>query len=245
VSQIPGLCTDDLAVGEHLRLEIARTLTRATNVSVAQSAISGQARLAFARDLHDSVIQLLAGTSFRLEGIRNLVREGGDPGDDIDALQQELSTEQRDLRAFIRQLRNGEARTTSPSVCEALVKLLGRMERQWNAECILVRCPENLRVPSSVEHDLHQLVREGIANAARHGRADRVSISLDAGEAGLSLIIADNGSGFGSSDDYSAEQVRKPWSLNERVHQLGGTLTLFTNSKGTRITISLPTRMNQ
>ncbi len=145
VSQIPGLCTDDLVVGEHIGEEVARAMSRATSVHLAQVANSGQARLSFARDLHDSVIQLLAGTSFRLEGIRQVVRDGGDPRRDIDALQQELSIEQRDLRSFIRQLREEEPKTSTAGLRKGLEHLLERMDRQWDAQCLLIRCPESLK----------------------------------------------------------------------------------------------------
>ena len=238
---IPGLCTDDLAIAEHIGEEISAALRRATTVEVSEEAAATRTRLSFARDLHDSVIQLLAGTSFRLEVIRKSVEAGRKVDAEVDVLQQELSAEQKELRKFINQLRHGVARTTSPAICETMRGLLDRMTRQWSATCELIRCPETLKVPAQLEHDVHQLVREGIANAVRHGEATHISISLDAGEHGLSLIIADNGSGFPvqhpNGDDGSA---RKPWSLNERVRELGGSLSLYSSSKGSRITISLP-----
>jgi signal transduction histidine kinase len=240
-SEIPGLCVDDLALAEHLGEEISAAFQRALTVEISGEAAAARTRLSFARDLHDSVIQLLAGTSFRLEGIRKSAAANRSVDAEVDALQQELSAEQRDLRGFIRQLRDGAARAASPGVCETLRGLLERMARQWNAQCRLVRCPEALRIPPQLEHDVHQLVREGIANAVRHGNADEISISLDAGETGLSLIVADNGTGF-SVQETPGEvgAAQKPWSLNERVRELGGSLTLYSSPNGSRITISLP-----
>ena len=238
---IPGLCTDDLTTGEKIGEEISAALQRATTVEMSEEAAATRTRLSFARDLHDSVIQLLAGTSFRLEGIRKSAAVGRNVDPEIDSLQRELSIEQRDLRAFITQLRGGTARTSSPELCETLRGLLDRMARQWSATCELLRCPDSLTVPAQLEHDLHQLVREGIANAVRHGKATHISISVDAGDTGLSLIVADNGSGFSLQHPNGADGiVRKPWSLNERVRELGGSLALYSSPKGSRITISLP-----
>jgi signal transduction histidine kinase len=240
-ADIPGLCSDDLAIAEHLGEEISAAFHRAATVEISEEAAAARTRLSFARDLHDSVIQLLAGTSFRLEGIRKSAAAGRAVDAEVDALQQELSVEQRDLRGFIRQLRDGSARAASPGVCETLRGLLDRMARQWNAQCRLIRCPEALRIPPQLEHDVHQLVREGIANAVRHGKAGEISISLDAGDTGLSLIVADNGLGFSvQQGGGEVGAAQKPWSLNERVRELGGSLTLYSSPNGSRITISLP-----
>ena len=88
-----------------------------------------------------------------------------------------------------------------------------------------------------MSHALRQLMREAVANAVRHGKATRVSATVEAGEAGLSLVIADNGSGF--ADD-KVEAATKPWSLHERVQELGGTLSLYSTGQGSRVIVSLP-----
>jgi signal transduction histidine kinase len=237
--RIPGLCTDDLAAAERVGEEISSALHRASVVSVSAEAAATRTRLSFARDLHDSVIQLLAGTSFRLEGVRNRAAVGGDVGPEIEALQHELTAEQRELRTFIQQLREGTDRDGSSAMCETVRELLSRLGRQWDAECELLRCPEGLRLSPQLEHDVCQLVREGVANAVRHGNATRVSISADSGETGLSLIIADNGSGF-VVEQVDGNAPSKPWSLNERVHELGGSLALYSSANGSRVTISVP-----
>lgn len=236
---IPGLCADDLATGERIGEEISGALQRARTVEVSEEAAASKTRLSFARDLHDSVIQLLAGTNFRLEGIKRSALAGNDISHDVEALQRELVTEQRELRGFIKQLREGERREASAGLCDALRDLLDRMTRQWSASCELVRCPNALQLSPKLEHDLQQLVREGIANAVRHGGASHISISVDVGETGLSLIIADNGSGFNFAGP-EGETPKKPWSLNERVHELGGSLSLYSSSNGSRITVSIP-----
>jgi signal transduction histidine kinase len=235
---IPGLCTDDLEVAEQIGKEVSSALHRASMVGVSEVAAATRTRLSFARDLHDSVIQLLAGTNFRLEAIRRSAAAGRDIAPEIDTLQQELAHEQRELRGFIKQLRDGATRTGSEGLRQTLRDLIERLARQWDVECELIRCPETLKLPPQLEHDVCQLVREGVANAVRHGGAHLVSISADVGGAGLSLIVADDGSGFVVEQD--REGPVKPWSLSERVRELGGSLTLYSSAQGSRITISIP-----
>ena len=241
VLDVRGLCTDDLEVAEHLGAEISAALERTSAIALFEESAAARTRLSLTRDLHDSVIQLLAGTSYRLEGIRRAARAGLDPDSDIDALQQELDHEQSDLRAFIAQLRRDAPPSAFPDLRETLRHLAERLARQWDVELDLLHCPERLRPPEPMTHALRQLLREAVANAVRHGQASRISATVEAGEAGLSLVVADNGRGFsetkrGNGDD----QPPRPWSLHERVQELGGTISLYSTGEGSRIIVSLP-----
>jgi signal transduction histidine kinase len=92
-------------------------------------------------------------------------------------------------------------------------------------------------IPVGIEHDLHQLIREGVANAVRHGRADSIDLFLGGHGRRIELQIADNGSGF---PDGAGERVDSPRSLSERVNALGGQLRVESSAAGSRIRITLP-----
>jgi signal transduction histidine kinase len=66
-ADVPGFCFDDLQRGERVGTEIVAALNRATALRAFQEAVATRTRSALARDLHDTVVQVLAGTSFRLE----------------------------------------------------------------------------------------------------------------------------------------------------------------------------------
>jgi signal transduction histidine kinase len=244
---VPGLSSDDLAVGERLGSEISATLERVSLVRMWEQEAVTRTRLALARDLHDSVVQLLAGTSFRLEAIRKAAAAGRDIGGDVDALQRELSQEQRDLRGFISKLRGPASAAKSIDICPGLKTLAERMSRQWGILCTLKGCETPILTPSAMEHDLHQLIREGVANAVRHGKADRVEISFGAEGDQVRLEIADNGCGFPVEGSFAeGEQIIHklgPWSLNERVRSISGSLSLSSTRDGSRVMIRLPMEM--
>jgi signal transduction histidine kinase len=236
---VPGLCADDIKIGEAIREQVSAAVERAAVIGCLEAAATARTRLSLARDVHDGVIQLLAGTVFRLKAIRNAAEAGRSIVDDLKSLEQELVVEQRELRAFIGQLRDSSVGRHAATACEELRALLSRLARQWDVDCRLARCPEALSLSDTLGYGVQQLLREAVANAVRHGRASRVDVSVDTGESGVSLIIADDGRGFDNADgDPSAAE--RPWSLNERVQELGGSLTLFSSSRGSRITIALP-----
>ena len=84
--------------------------------------------------------------------------------------------------------------------------------------------------------DLQQMLREAVANAVRHGRADRVDVGLAVEKDYLHLRLADNGVGFPKSDCAAAE----PWSLKERVERAHGSIRLVSKPGSTNILIDLP-----
>jgi signal transduction histidine kinase len=119
---------------------------------------------------------------------------------------------------------------------------LERLSRQWGIDCQLARCPDGTASRPEFDHQIGQLIREAVANAAKHGGATRVTVSLDVAHSQLSLRIRDNGCGFPVSQSGGAGTQLAPWSLNERVHELGGTLMLASTSEGSEVTMGLPWR---
>jgi signal transduction histidine kinase len=191
-----GTRSDDLGVADRIGKEVSAELRRAALLRVSEESAVVRTRLSLARDLHDSVVQLLAGTSFRLEAIRKAAGAGRDIDSDVTALQSELAQEQRELRRFIMKLRGDAAVGGEAELQGGLAALVERMSRQWGIECTIVSDKERVHVPSRLEHDLHQLVREGVANAVRHGGANKVELSLSSDGSAIHLQISDNGSGF-------------------------------------------------
>lgn len=238
---IPGLCSDDLSYGESLGEEICAAFERASVMSLLQEAATDRIRLSLSRDLHDSVLQLLAGTSMRLEGVKKSARTGRPVEREIATLQEDLVIEQRDLRALIAQLRRGNTVNRVSDLRTSLHELAARMSRQWEVECRLDRCPTELSTSHPFEQDCHQLVREAVANAVRHGKASSIAIRVDNQSDAVQLVVSDNGSGFPGYGYFETDQDGKaPWSLSERVRTLGGHLSLVSDRSGSEITISLP-----
>jgi two-component system sensor histidine kinase UhpB len=89
-----------------------------------------------------------------------------------------------------------------------------------------------------VSDALRRITREATINAARHGRATRIRVSLDANGSGLRLCVEDNGTGFdpeAPSDGFGLTSMR------ERALRVGGELMLqSTPGRGTTVEVVLP-----
>lgn len=102
------------------------------------------------------------------------------------------------------------------------------------------------RLPTEMETALYRIVQEALTNAARHGQASQVRVTLiDDGQI-IRTTIADNGKGFDSDklQKVPGAGQERGWGLvgmHERANLLGGTLEISSQAgKGTTIRASIP-----
>lgn len=240
---IEGLCVDDLETAAALGPHIASMFDQASMVADSGEVAVGRAKAALARDLHDSVVQVLAGASFRLEALKSWIRTEAEADSEIDRIKDEFAAEQRYIRSFIAGLRGGGDSNGITDLCAGLASLTDQLARRWNLVLRLSCMPESIEGPRWLEHEVHQIIREAAANAARHGTATALAVVLNSAAGNLELRIMDNGIGFPALSGDAAspdEEQAPPWSVHERVDGLGGTLSLYSDSKGSKLTIVVP-----
>ena len=93
-----------------------------------------------------------------------------------------------------------------------------------------------IRYEPAVESTLYFVCSEVLANVAKHARARRVTIELDAGATGPVLRIVDNG--IGGANIAAGSGLR---GLADRVEALGGSLVIDDRpGRGTSVTASVP-----
>lgn len=241
---------DRLALATQAADEIGRAFEREERARFAQriavaGAVSG-VREAVARDLHDSAAQFLAGSMFRLEALRRRITGDDGVAAEIIEIKDAMRTEQVELRALIGQLRGGEALGAAApdrriDLHAELATLVGELGAHWHVDARLELGTRPVLVPVTLAHEVRQLVREAIANAARHGRSDRVTLGLAESERRLSLTVIDNGQGF---PEVAGGAPVLPRSIAGRVAALGGILAVEPadpagSPPGARLTICL------
>jgi signal transduction histidine kinase len=234
---VKALSTDHLDFAPRLARDVAERLQDAALFAAAEERSMAQARVAVARDLHDSVVQFLSGLGFQLEALNRSPEATGALGKNLADLKDSVMTEQRHLRAFIRGLKTGGSvsfRTLSRD-CASLCELLAR---QWGIECIFSGKAGPGSVPMRTQLDVHHLIREAVANAARHGGAKQVRVSLSGDEDDLRLAIADDGGGFEAPA--AGLEIAPPSSLSGRVMEAGGELDVASKPGETIVEIRLP-----
>ncbi|WP_045745115.1 GAF domain-containing protein [Actinoplanes rectilineatus] len=144
-----------------------------------------------ARDLHDVVIQRLFATGLQLQGA---APQAGSPqtAARINAAIDELDATIRDIRQSIFALRaplGSSLRADLRREAEAATVTLGF------APTVETSGPVDSAVPGELAADVLAVVREALANVARHARAGRVTVTVHADGRRVLLIIRDDGVG--------------------------------------------------
>ena len=233
---IEGLATDHLHFAEALSRDVAAHIRRHALLQAVEQSGEARARLSLARDLHDSVVQFLAGAAFRIEAMLRKARNGLQVESELGELKALMLEEQGDLRSYVEALRAGREIELVVAKAE-LEALCGKLSAQWRIECRFVADVPERMIPMRLHIDAQQMIREAVANAVRHGGATIVRVRLNVDDSDIELCITDNGRGFPSDVVAGGTQ---PLSLRERAEGAGGDVALECGEQGTSVTITLP-----
>lgn len=235
LGDVPELSVDFIELGAELGRAAGAVIEGDALLSAIEEGAAARTRLSLARDVHDSVVQFLAGATFRVEAMMRGSRSGGQVDSDLKELKRLLIEEQGEIRAFVSALRRDRELELTEAV-EELKSLGRRLGQQWAVDCSVEASGGDASIPIRLQLDLQQLLREAVANAVRHGGASRIDVEVGIEEDRLRLRVRDNGSGFGPANGSLVE----PWSLKERIDRAHGSLALKSEPGCTRILISLP-----
>jgi signal transduction histidine kinase len=235
LEQVRNLSTDHIDLAEQIGADVTAHIQGHALLKAAEESAEARSRLTLARDLHDSVVQFLAGAAFRLEAMKRSEASARDLEPELNELKQLMLQEQRELRSFITSLRSGPL-VAFNDLASDLLALAGRLSRQWDISCEFSSSSAELMIPTRLRLDAQQLMREAVANAVRHAKATSVSVELAALDDGLRLIFVNDGADF----PVRGERPEMPTSLRERVEQAGGALDMARGLGVTKFSISLP-----
>src|SRR4051794_11548215 len=204
-------------------------------------AASDTERRRIASDLHDGVVQDLAGTSYALAAAADRVDGSAGP---------EVSTALRDAakqtRRSIRQLRSLLVDIYPPDLhraglAAALSDLVAPLEsRGLHAR---VELPPGLRLEPDAEALMFRTAQEALRNVMAHSDAHHVDVSVILENSHAGLTIADDGRGFTPA---AAEAARGDGHLGLRVladmaRDAGGRLDIDSEpGRGTRVLLEVP-----
>ena len=217
------------------RRRVAEREVRALHARLLTSYEQERGRLA--RELHDDVTQRLARLALDAAQIE---RRG--PGGDAANLSRRMREELAHLTDDVQNL----SRRLHPSVLFdlGLAEALRSEAERFAAAASMVVDTRLDGDPAALSPDvalcLYRVAQESLRNVARHARASHVEISLALREAGVELLVRDDGRGF----DFEAARARGGLglvSLRERLHLVGGRLTVTSAPwRGTTVVAWVP-----
>jgi signal transduction histidine kinase len=231
-----------------LAWSMARNLQRAgvereTLLSHAVSASEGERRR-IARDLHDGVVQRLAGTSMSLAAA-GMEMERHPNGSSSAPIAETLRDKAAEIREAIRELRSlivkiAPTGLTGDNLHEALADLAEPLRAAGiDVQVDAAQC----ELQDGQALLIFRVAQEALRNVARHSRAKHVKIEVRKAAAGCTLAVSDDGKGFDPAlAGSSARGGHVGLALLQSLADDGGgrLRIVSTPGQGSRVEMSVP-----
>ena len=246
----------DLATAESFAAQaaLAYVLAEARHAQDVAALLDERERIA--RDLHDLAIQQLFATGMQLETVRRRAARGVDPQELTSIVEDALDN----VDSSVRQIRRIVHALRDPDAATGLVERLRRetslartglgfapslllcLDGDWLTGDGTAEDVVDARLAQELTDDVVAVVREGLANAARHAQASSVAVRVvvrGTGPTGtVEVDVEDDGVGLPADRDRSSGTG----NLASRARQHGGTFTLGAapTGRGTLLTWQAP-----
>ncbi|MFN4158953.1 MAG: cache domain-containing protein [Gemmobacter sp.] len=190
-----------------------------------------------ARELHDSISQLLVGVRYTLELARRRFGSGdARAGDSLSEGIDSLGGAMREVRRISRDLRPGVL--DDLGLGPALQSLSEEFGRRTGIEVVFETVPFRNRLDGEAKIALYRIAQEALTNIERHSGASRVQLFVRGTKAGAVLRIQDNGRGMPPGGRDGAGLGLR--NMAERVERLDGTLRILSSQDGTVVEAQVP-----
>jgi signal transduction histidine kinase len=192
--------------------------------------IQEEERQRIALELHDSTSQHLVAVQLCLATLA----QGRATDQTLADMREELKEAHREIRTLSYLLH--PPRLAAERLEATLQQFIEGFQRRTGAAVALKLEGDVDGTPFPVQRALFRVVQEALANAHKHGRAQRIAVQLSRREDGLQLEIADDGH---SALPEIVPGIGVP-GMEARIERFGGVLSVTPTPTGTRVLAFIP-----
>lgn len=190
-----------------------------------------------AREIHDTLGHTLTGISAGIDACITMI----DSNPQVTKKQLEvISKVTRDgigeIRRSVNELRPDALERLSLE--SAISNMIEDMTSVTQAE-VFFQCESNLKFDEDEENTIYRIVQESITNALRHGKANKIWVTIRKEDSELHLQIQDNG--IGCADMKKGFGIKH---MQERIQMLHGTVT-YKSENGFLVEAVIPIRWGE
>jgi signal transduction histidine kinase len=223
-----------------IAIQNARAYDHAGNVAISME------RERLAREMHDTLAQVLGFVSTKAQALRELIDAGR-----IDLAREQIDhliELSQELYADVREVILGLRAAISPE--KNLLPTLGEYIQQFSrqsgveTELIVEDGASGLTFAPAVELQLIRIVQESLTNVRKHARAQHAVVRLSTIDGHAEMRVEDDGVGFDPSriarGDFPQLGLQ---TMRERAESVGGAFVVVSKPNvGTQIVVQIPLR---
>jgi signal transduction histidine kinase len=214
----------DFAVQASVAIELARGRADRQRLELVED------RNRIARDLHDHVIQRLFGSGMSLQAVASTLPD--EPQSMINEQVDAIDTAISEIRTAVFALTSRS--TAAPALRHRVLDVVAQAAPSLGySPRLTFGGPVDLLLDGQLADDVVAVVREGLANVARHADAGSAGVAIVVDERQVTVTIEDDGRGMPEGVRRSSGTA----NLGERARQRNGTFDLMArDGGGTRLT---------
>jgi signal transduction histidine kinase len=200
-------------------------------------------RRRMSRELHDELMQSLAGLKLGLSFIESQLRGGQIP------VMEECKSLSHHIDAMIENVRR-LSRDLSPLLLEdlglsaALRWLINNLAKNYNIKTLVDIPSIDHLFPKESRIMIYRICQEALTNIGKHAQASNLIVAIQCQNGSATFSLEDDGKGFDLYQVVSKSSVERGLGLmtmDERVRLLGGSLDIQSQEgKGTRLSFVIP-----
>jgi two-component system nitrate/nitrite sensor histidine kinase NarX len=208
-----------------------------------QSAILDE-RERIAREMHDSLAQVLGVTHLRLRALDSFqgVRDSLEIAVEVAALADICEEAYHDVREAILGLR--DATRTERGLLDSLRAFLVKYTQQCGIQTSLVSdLDHDLSLSPRSEVQVIRVIQEALTNVRKHSGASSATVWITESESTTTFVVEDDGDGFDPGGSLFNRDGFGMFTMRERMGLLNGSLSVdSTPGHGTRVIVGVPER---
>jgi signal transduction histidine kinase len=199
-------------------------------------------RRQIAADLHDGVVQDLAGVAFSLAGAARADQAAGDDGRVLEDSAATVRESIKALRSLLVEIYPPNLETEG--LDSALSDLLARTSSR-GVQADLDTSGLQDRLPGTTAGLLYRIAQEGVRNALTHAGATTIHVKVSSADGQATISVTDDGAGFDPQIAAAREEAGHVGlrSMRGLIVDAGGELRIVSSpGSGTRLEAEVPVR---
>jgi two-component system nitrate/nitrite sensor histidine kinase NarX len=242
-SDVPFTARDQEYLGALSRLAAIALTSAQARENEHQGAILDE-RERIAREMHDSLAQVLGVTHLRLRALDTLeeVQGSSEVGVEVAALADICEEAYHDVREAILGLRDSSK--TERGLLDSLRAYLVKYTQQCGIETSLESdLDHDLSLSPRCEVQVIRVIQEALTNVRKHSGAKSATVWITESESTTTFVVEDDGEGFDPGGSLFNRDGFGLFTMRERMGLLDGSLSVdSTPGQGTRVIAGVPER---